>query len=1540
MRAEESPSKRESMAGDQAIHVSAHSASSGPKPASGAFARAFLRGMRSGHAQLKRQELFQRKLCTCFGDPSACFGEGGGLGVHGSEQSPEKARPPRGGKRAKKAKARSGKLGGSSSVPAKLPPLAGGATAGATGAPAAPAPTALVDLQRLAAATHKAETLPPSAAERAADKTVHEDDELRILQLADMVLASAWRGVAWQARMCPQALEERASARLVVALAHEARRVAEWRAAEQRAAQDAAVREEACALTFSRRELDYLEHTRAQLGKSAGEHERDASALLAERANGLRDYLAAERARECARTAADEGAVGRDELRAQRAVWEADDREVFRATDAAARDAALDGIARAARARATRRAHCTAARELLGRGAALVSRALTRWHRGRAVAMLAAQVGHSGIALRDEIRRSSTSWRAEASRVARAERAEAESVAAWQRLQCAVIDAAEATTRRTLAEHRPQRRGEGLISVANEQHEMRSWFLEAHSFRMAHERAQFDQQRVAAATEAAAVGRAWATALDEWRKSSRGTLLHHHRAAAKAFRQLARDTSAHLAEIAEQHTASVKGAWEQLGAEHAAAAAAEELRLAKLAQLRELANVEWAEHAERGFGGHAGVLSALAEADADTAARDSKALEADEAARAAWRERAAEAAAAHDANSAERRADHETSEATICQAMRGALCERAVVLLGHEVELVTAACDDGGNTQTTERAPPPELGTLSGQEAKRIDTSDARHLHELCDAAASAERAAAEACAQDASARESRLAAVSAAAEAADVRAKAMLADAARGAEAAETAFVGARRERVCIALDEAFGDVRELAERLGASEEVHVPNEESMDQRSLNLHRTTYQLALERERARLAAATRERFARARDERRAARAADRAQARARQWGAAVDAAREENDAQARDARSRDDAAAAAARAAASVRANNFALFVSALNDGTACEWGALSAMEGSCAALRREVRSTIGAAQRAAAEAARAEASRAENEARWQTHRRGIALEMVQSALREGFVELRTACAPRNTDDAWGAAERATRDAQDSASHSADDDVGAQGHGEMHTALHALIERALTERKDAGESLERALEHARVTSAGEAEALERELTAAAAAHDDGNGDDASTLSSTEQRKRAKERDEREAELLVVRRRREHDVRAGAVKAFTEAAQRVAELEVEHDAAATAASARLTALHEAAVRATTEAWQAFREASARHWHAQRTALTERGTALRKQLDESVHSERARSEQDLASERERGATAAQKASRAAARDDALVNSLVTEWVKAQQRALKVALAHPPVPPPKPAGDRAGKFQMHDSIEALFEGGDEWFPGVIAGVNADGTYAVQYDDGDAESSVGVELIRSQHGANAPPSPPPPTEMDAASRVPLEHRRDEAWKLLQPLPKRLPYSAQGDIEQARLKSAPIRAAAVVSALVGELCAAAVARAEVDEAGAEVAAACEVTLPELEEQLKEAEQSEARRADERCAAALVSLDGLLDAWNSAHLELGGMCATQLKEHQRALKERADGELQSSAELDDQNTQDSATSAAPRSRAPSLRKKM
>ena len=204
--------------------------------------------MRSGHAQLKRQELFQRKLCTCFGDPSACWKARAAASACTGASSCARRRCRAAGS-ARKGEGEVGKLGGSSSVPAKLPPLAGGATAGATGAPCrARADDALVDLQRLAAATHKAETpVPPSAAERAADKTVHEDDELRILQLADMVLAqSAWRGVAWRRLACAR---RRSAARRRGSWSpwHKpSRRVRRGDARRAAGSADAAVREEAC----------------------------------------------------------------------------------------------------------------------------------------------------------------------------------------------------------------------------------------------------------------------------------------------------------------------------------------------------------------------------------------------------------------------------------------------------------------------------------------------------------------------------------------------------------------------------------------------------------------------------------------------------------------------------------------------------------------------------------------------------------------------------------------------------------------------------------------------------------------------------------------------------------------------------------------------------------------------------------------------------------------------------------------------------------------------------------------------------------------------------------------------------------------------------------------------------------------------------------------------------------------------------------------------------------------------------------------------
>jgi len=57
----------------------------------------------------------------------------------------------------------------------------------------------------------------------------------------------------------------------------------------------------------------------------------------------------------------------------------------------------------------------------------------------------------------------------------------------------------------------------------------------------------------------------------------------------------------------------------------------------------------------------------------------------------------------------------------------------------------------------------------------------------------------------------------------------------------------------------------------------------------------------------------------------------------------------------------------------------------------------------------------------------------------------------------------------------------------------------------------------------------------------------------------------------------------------------------------------------------------------------------------------------------------------------------------------------------------------------------------FEIGDHIEALYNGGDEWFGGTIAGKNADGTYAIDYNDGDHEDDVPATEVRRPEGAKS---------------------------------------------------------------------------------------------------------------------------------------------------------------------------------------------
>ena len=44
----------------------------------------------------------------------------------------------------------------------------------------------------------------------------------------------------------------------------------------------------------------------------------------------------------------------------------------------------------------------------------------------------------------------------------------------------------------------------------------------------------------------------------------------------------------------------------------------------------------------------------------------------------------------------------------------------------------------------------------------------------------------------------------------------------------------------------------------------------------------------------------------------------------------------------------------------------------------------------------------------------------------------------------------------------------------------------------------------------------------------------------------------------------------------------------------------------------------------------------------------------------------------------------------------------------------------------------------------VEARFGGEEDWYPGTVKAVNADGTYQIAYDDGDEEDSVAPEYVR----------------------------------------------------------------------------------------------------------------------------------------------------------------------------------------------------
>jgi hypothetical protein len=64
----------------------------------------------------------------------------------------------------------------------------------------------------------------------------------------------------------------------------------------------------------------------------------------------------------------------------------------------------------------------------------------------------------------------------------------------------------------------------------------------------------------------------------------------------------------------------------------------------------------------------------------------------------------------------------------------------------------------------------------------------------------------------------------------------------------------------------------------------------------------------------------------------------------------------------------------------------------------------------------------------------------------------------------------------------------------------------------------------------------------------------------------------------------------------------------------------------------------------------------------------------------------------------------------------------------------------------------------FSVADHVEARFGGGEEWYPGMVFAARADGTYQVNYDDGDVEAPALVQSQTPSCGCPLPLALAPP--------------------------------------------------------------------------------------------------------------------------------------------------------------------------------------
>jgi hypothetical protein len=104
-----------------------------------------------------------------------------------------------------------------------------------------------------------------------------------------------------------------------------------------------------------------------------------------------------------------------------------------------------------------------------------------------------------------------------------------------------------------------------------------------------------------------------------------------------------------------------------------------------------------------------------------------------------------------------------------------------------------------------------------------------------------------------------------------------------------------------------------------------------------------------------------------------------------------------------------------------------------------------------------------------------------------------------------------------------------------------------------------------------------------------------------------------------------------------------------------------------------------------------------------------------------------------------------------------------------------------AFPTTPKPEDRGAEAaaagGQFREGQKVEARFRGRSKWFKGKVLRANRDGTYDVEYEDGDRETDVNAELIRALEGASRPTTPASSAHFHEGQKIEARYKAGTRW-------------------------------------------------------------------------------------------------------------------------------------------------------------------